>query len=244
MVSTARIAAEVLVPMASSDPAFCYLGLLFGHGSPSLACPWSCLPKHTAQLPSLASGCFFSFLGIMLPFSSFPPSNLEEASPSLREIHLSSYFCLLNPLLLDFQEWKLDFCWRAHSCPYLGRGTGPEWEGQGIGEKGADTESYLEYRDNTSKYHFHAILGFSYVYFICKNYSQSLYWWPFLQVAEFANSEEPTSVYPFSVTYQIGYLVEETQIVSCAVKLPFCDKLLRTIYFRWLANILCKDVDC
>lgn len=78
----------------------------------------------------------------------------------------------------------------------------------------------------------------------CRNYSPSRYLWSFLQVAEFAISEEPTSVHPFSATYQIGHLVEQTQIISCAVKLPFYDKFLRTINFRWLANIPCKEVDC
>lgn len=61
----------------------------------------------------------------------------------------------------------------------------------------------------------------------------------FPQVAESASNKEP-----LFVTYQIGHLVEEIQIVRCAVKLPFYYKFLRTINFRWLANILWKEVDC
>ena len=104
MVTGAHIVAEVLVPMASSEPTFCYLGLFFGHRNPSLGCLWSCPPTHTPQLTSLASGHFFLFLESCCLFSFFPPSNLEEASPSPGEIHFSSYLCLLSPLLLDFWE--------------------------------------------------------------------------------------------------------------------------------------------
>lgn len=173
MVSSAHIAAEVLVPMASSDPAFCYLGLLFGHGSPSLACRWSCLPTHTAQLPSLASGYFFSSLGIMLLFSSFPPSNLEEASPSLREIHLSSYYACS---ILSSQTFRSE-SWIYAGEPIHALTQGVELDLNGRGRelvKKRLTQRAIS-RDNTSKYHFHAILGFSYVYSICKNYCQSLY---------------------------------------------------------------------
>lgn len=41
----------------------------------------------------------------------------------------------------------------------------------------------------------------------------------FPQVAESASNKEQISVYSLSVTYQIGYLVGEIQILNCAVKL-------------------------
>lgn len=56
----------------------------------------------------------------------------------------------------------------------------------------------------------------------------------FPQAAESANKE------PLFATYQIGHLVEEIQIVRCAVKLPFYYKFLRTINFRWLENYTMK----
>lgn len=74
----------------------------------------------------------------------------------------------------------------------------------------------------------------------CNNYSRTLGRWPTLQL----QSLQATMNHPLFVTYQIGHLVEETQIVSSAVKLPFYYKFLRTITFRWLANILWKEVYC
>lgn len=43
----------------------------------------------------------------------------------------------------------------------------------------------------------------------------------FSPIAETVNNKEPTCGRLLSVTYQVGCLIEDTQIVSHAVKLPF-----------------------
>lgn len=148
----------VLVPVVSSDLTFCGSVLFSGHGNCSLACLWSCLSQtyNTANISGVWPYLFVLGNPALFFFPHLP--NLQDLCLVLKKYFFIFVLAQCSPLRLLVTKAGVQL--RTHSCSSWVPEHGPEWEGQGVGQKGRH-RGLSQKEGWCHKDHLCTILGFS-----------------------------------------------------------------------------------